>query len=271
MASRTIGACSPGRWVNGTSPAYRSIQLSTGCSIPLSTGGFIRCDASHRRGVVTVPWISEDVGGRPAPAMTPARHADRSCWYPPWVGTVTHEFPCTSEDVGGRPAPAMTPARHADRSCWYPPWVGTVTHEFPCTSEDVGGRPAPAMTPAWHADRSCWYPPWVGTVTHEFPCTSEDVGGRPAPAMTPAWHADRSCWYPPWVGTVTHEFPCTSKDVGGRPAPAMTLRGRCLMRDVGWNVPYLAGVLADRPIGGEPADIRGVENGGLPPCLRLPP
>src|ERR1700722_8111918 len=195
MASRTIGACSPGRWVNGTSPAYRSIQLSTGCSIPLSTGGFIRCDASHRRGVVTVPWISED----------------------------------------------------------------------------VGGRPAPAMTPAWHADRSCWYPPWVGTVTHEFPCTSEDVGGRPAPAMTPAWHADRSCWYPPWVGTVTHEFPCTSKDVGGRPAPAMTLRGRCLMRDVGWNVQYLAGVLADRPIGGEPADIRGVENGGLPPCLRLPP
>src|ERR1700733_1901551 len=119
MASRTIGACSPGRWVNGTSPAYRSIQLSTGCSIPLSTGGFIRCDASHRRGVVTVPWISEDVGGRPAPAMT--------------------------------------------------------------------------------------------------------------------------------------------------------LRGRCLMRDVGWSVPSLAGVLADGPMGGDPADIRGVENGALPPCLRLPP
>src|SRR4051812_27300132 len=82
-----------------------------------------------------------------------------------------------------------------------------------------------------------------------------------------AWIPERSSIDPSlaWTAWLTS----TDGNAPGRPS---TRRCVCLCGSlISGHVPDVGGVLADRTVGREPADVRGVQDGRLPPLLRPPP
>src|SRR5580658_7196456 len=111
----------------------------------------------------------------------------------------------------------------------------------------------------------------IGTAA-DGPCTNTDLApGTSARMTSPAWAAcgpstaKGSPWRAPTMAAMSALL-ARQADAAMMLVrlPTAALEGRL-------HIPNVVAIFADRPVGGEPANARGIENAGAPPRRRVPP